>query len=812
MTRLAKLLVALPLLAASCATATDQPEIATRVSAIAVPGLTPVPCCAKTAPKNVVCGVPSSTTGNVESKWDGTQIDLVVADAFAACMMDPVTGQFATAELGTDYTTDDYLQQIKAHIAHAAPKNSPPWKSGIDNRPWYQAWIELRAERLYNCDPITLTNNQAVILEPVGVKERIVNPTASPALDQASGLLRVAGVNLCIAQKMRQLAPGASSGEALLLGEAEQRQLLDTIRQRVQIAMLHYAALGVLFSAPRNPGATGLLASVQTWAAQCADNAIPGCSGDPRAHLFAMGRDFAAAVQLHVAVSEELLSLLARSRGARLPTDRVGQNRGDELWGAGSWYQRLLAAAFGGQALAVRDDGPWLHPTGSQQPGDVPYASGKGLPGWGFDWPEYSAHPHFQRDVLEPQVWELWSLARSHDAVRLVVQEESCNALLEQESADFLYKSVETQLRKDTCFKPVTGGPCGSGGTCGVGFNCDDVTNTCTGCETSDTVLEPTLAFPNEKYVLWEQHRITPQHARQLVEFLIRAVDYAAVPPATDITYPGQLPPICNGGQWWAWPMAEDKSIDTRAGAVNATRSLTFESMTSPTGKVLHIHRDEVFAQRSLEDDAPRFTRYGTQTFMAPWEVNPLVTYGWAGQGPMPGLTNHFRDASLGSVSALAATRQMLMWSMAYLTDKAYTQQTFPELPRLTDYFAEGRRVIETINGAIGTSSVNVRPALEVKGDTLLVAEFVPEPSVFRSTYYVEGTYGADDAFWQAGPGVAWGVCAAHSPLAGNLVSAPTISLYGQTLEQVINLAYGNHECGLVLPQNPTLDSYYGAT
>ena len=63
--------------------------------------------------------------------------------------------------------------------------------------------------------------------------------------------LRSGGLNLCIAQKLRAVSPGAAGGEALLLSEEEQRQLIEIIRERAQIAMLNYALLGVVLANPR---------------------------------------------------------------------------------------------------------------------------------------------------------------------------------------------------------------------------------------------------------------------------------------------------------------------------------------------------------------------------------------------------------------------------------------------------------------------------------------------------------------------------------------------------------------------------------
>lgn len=144
------------------------------------------------------------------------------------------------------------------------------------------------------------------------------------------------------------------------MSNAGQRELLETIRQRSQIAMLQYALLGSVFASDSAEQAIPDKSKkadcpLPPWHPICAlwrkdDPArhirIPFLkyfgNHAPAAWLSGMGRDFATAVQLHTQVTQEVSALLARSRSAGLERGGDAESRADETWGPGSWQQRLL--------------------------------------------------------------------------------------------------------------------------------------------------------------------------------------------------------------------------------------------------------------------------------------------------------------------------------------------------------------------------------------------------------------------------------------------------------------------------------------
>ena len=84
-----------------------------------------------------------------------------------------------------------------------------------------------------------------------------------------------------------------------------------------------------------------------------------------------MGNDFAASVQLHTVVAQEVVEMLGRTSSARSPRGDDADTSTAEMWGAGSWRQRALASLFGGDPLAAAADksSPWASAVGATYPG-----------------------------------------------------------------------------------------------------------------------------------------------------------------------------------------------------------------------------------------------------------------------------------------------------------------------------------------------------------------------------------------------------------------------------------------------------------
>jgi hypothetical protein len=486
----------------SCSDAPTGRDVDETQHALSIPGQTPVPCVVEFQ----------------NSLWDGTTVQLMTADALAACggpaLAAGYEGDLAPLFMDTTGIVDEGLNAVLSRMRETIGNpDGFPLSSHLSH------WSEFRRRtrdtgvpidffgatvHIANCDPAT---GEPLVfpydLRPTPVVETLdlsalydVPARRSLSDDLANRDLQWAGVNLCIAQRLRQVAPGAAGGEALFMTRAEQRELLETIRERAQIAMVNYALLGMTFSAQMltdDQAALFLLDSgvhidvrlpwLQGWANQVADPAL----------LAGMGQDFAAAVQLHIAVTRELAELLARSRSAREPhrptvPPEADWGAADDTWGTGSWQQRQAALMFGGDPLAQQFGGPWQHPMGVEAPGLVA----------GFlefndrNWPTRRGLPYVRARIDEPQIAAFSRMADQANELRFNIGAagpSQCAAIDPVSSGNDLYEHVEKALRRLACVP-------GEAGTAAC------------------------LAFPahDEDTLLWRHHAIARRHAVAVAE------------------------------------------------------------------------------------------------------------------------------------------------------------------------------------------------------------------------------------------------------------------------------------------------------
>jgi len=652
-------------------------------------------------------------------------------------------------------------------------------------------WISFRQDPSRTCDAQTLEPNQDAHFDADhGVKESIpvdavVYNNMSPKNQAdvtrqtaANGDLLTAGINLCMAQRLRQLSPGGSGGELLLLPAADQRYLLEIIRERAQIAMLQYAELGVVFSHTYAGGTLtpdelngdqydlyGNLTSagsaieqttipdLEYWAEKpkCVNNKgnPVSCSG----HLAAMGRDFAAAVQMEVQTSEELSQLLARSSSAREARGGSPATPGEETWGAGSWRQRLMAVMFGGDPLAIeRNAGPWRHPLGQVKPGLLNF----------WDWPDAQQQPYFVTPVSEPEVTDLWGLARRYNRVGLVFDNTTaCDPYRLDLTAQYIYQYVEAELEKDACYRTDQN---------------DD-------CVTDLEKLKPDVTPGNldpSDTLLWKNYRITYDHAQTLAKHLLEALH----------------PPELNG-------CVTDRN-DTRQGPENVLGSAPKMDTNYPssTSQAELVSPDTVLKDAPLQDAAPKYTRLAAYAWLTDaYDFAPRgdsASQGFHQVNCYPSCVSPVTESKrlMGAISALAATRVMVQQSIGYMND---TSGAAPDRnpARLTDYFGQASRILSLISGAVGDSSVVVKTLLAKDPNSEDASPFTTGTGPdLRYWWLVQGTYDPKDAFWQEGQGGTYLVCAVQNPYAGNAFANPTNATWGEMPYSLFQDAAAASLCG----------------
>jgi len=642
-----------------------------------------------------------------QSAWDGNTVDLQLADAWSSCSL-VADSTFIDTSLFKDGYLDAVLRKMQKIIPWWPPAcvdfppDTPSWFDMGDLERWYY----FRSSAACNRDPSTGLERAAEMPQnKIDLAIELPFPKSwlwAAPLQYAERDLRLPAVNHCIAMRLRQAAPGAMGGEALLLSSADQRQLLAEQKNRSQLAAVGYAQLLTVFAAPEAN-------ALPVWLSE--DQRIPllqWWSRDPsnKAALQRMQEDFAAAIQLHIVTSRELAELLARSASARQPRGGSAQNRGEEEWGPGSFRARTMASFYGGDPLAEEQDGvpptPWSHPFGKQSPGWTD--TGLGILQW--PWPDAEESPFVTAALGGPKPSFFLGLARTADALLLALShtpETACGSVVEATTARRMMRAVEADLRTRTCFECLATGPGPEPGT-----------EICTDCTVFgvDDVADAELDNP-ESLVVWQRHRLSLDDAEKAVSLLGDFVN-----------------PVCVGGP-----------PEVRPGAQLVAGELSVEN---PDGPWLRISKDAVFRDPKWVE---RVTPY---TALAPWRMPPwysvLPAQGASYQGFPPlgdGTGVSWPEEAkrvMGSISALAAIRDSIVSIDLRLADTPH--------PNLGNRLGLSERVAALIAAAIGERSVSVRPTVVASGDAISVKNAANGAPQWEVTIIAP----LDDRFWDSAP------------------------------------------------------------
>ena len=692
--------------------------------------------------------VPIATPTATTSAWDGSLVDLMVADTWATCGF--IDGRPQPINHKLVAPGDLYLDMLLGH----AGQMMASWVAAHPNDSPYalQQWLDYRNDPQYNRNR---TTNQAM---STGLKHRslqlytldLTDPNFAAALPQANESVALAAMNACIAQGVRSLSLG---GDTLLLSEPEQIQALEVVRERSQIALLQYASI---FNALVSPGGTlsGTPTSWQALAALQAWGATSPATKNRAPALKAWATDFAAMVQLHLAVTEELADLFTRSAAAKSPRGGTASASAAEIWGAGSWRQRLLALLYGGDPLAVEADNssPWSNMVGRTAPGVALDVSVRPAD----PWPTKAELPYFVTDNKDPHVAQLFALAKQKDAARLLVAADGTTDI--ENSAQQLYRAVEARLKTERCEALVT-----PGNTCQV-FTADMI----------PAWINGSTSTPIESYTLFQIFGITKDHARAAVHLLD---EYA--PP-------------------------------TGTAAIHLVGALSTQTDSKGTWRV--IPRDVDQTPRSLAEIAPLFSRYSP--YRIPQSVDPNVERSHVettaanvqyrvgdDQGLAAGGVYAESMRTFGAVPALSAVRDVLRRVGSSTTVP-------PELKPLLSPVADpsagalqlGPSVLGTLDASIGAYSTRISPIEATKvydwasTDTKLagarvVNERLQTTKVVRSPalkvlagWNVDVDVASDSAFFQGDSSVVYDVFAVRNdPSAYALALAPTARRFSDT-------------------------------
>lgn len=446
----------------------------------------------------------------VAPNWPNTEVDLLAADAYYNCTqvaeydLSGNPGGFPRRMLQD--ANDRFLEDLVSKMSAAeADRATPPQHSDNVADDWLATRAWLMGPYFDLSSILRVSSNAAPGYKFVDQ----AHPTSIElALDTD---FRTGPVNLCLAQELRRHSPGSAANTGLFLPEAQQRQLLEIVRERSQIAMLQYALFASVLAAPTIPPQYSYydwsrIGEISTWLHHL-----------PSDVLGKMGNDFATAVQLNVMATEEMAELLGRSRSKRDPFGRLPADRADAFWGASSWYQREMALLYGGDPLAM--EAP-----------DTAGAPWKGLlatPGAGTNggtWPDASTLQAFHTELLEPQPQLLLQMARQKGVLTLQLgppnsppspQPDRCASVNVSASAQTIYDDVEKKLHDEACDQTDANGQC----------------------------IPWTLNIPDESYWLLTRYQITRAHATTMVTWLKEGLTYpdGACPDDATTGYEGAI-------------------------------------------------------------------------------------------------------------------------------------------------------------------------------------------------------------------------------------------------------------------------------
>ena len=435
--------------------------------------------------------------GDLIAGWDGSLAELLAADAFAQCLL---TSAFYKAVFSTNARgLDEQLFVLWAKMAQSPCKAPPPEPIGDPAEP-VERWFDGRMNPACNIEPTTGLKGAVPLPERdvsayLGFADTFrtqwqdfITDTSGGTGAGSSGFFNMAEglsyseLNLCMAQKLEEQLNTAS---VVFSSDEEQIELRGFIRERAQLSMLQYASLAKILSAPGPRPSTinnehQFLSFFRAWAEQPSANSP---FGGQKSLLEQIGDDFATSVRLHLDATYEFAALLRRQASARPQLTELG-SRPQADWSDFTPRVGLLNLLYGGDALTT---------------GEVP-GPGRGFGGVLKDL------PFVEGDMRSPEMGTLLALARFNDLLLLKVVDGATTAAESvdiEASSERLYVEVERALRQHQC-----------------DFAGEDP------CPAANNV--PPIADYAE-YLLWQEHRVTPEHARTLVRVFSQALGGVAL-------------------------------------------------------------------------------------------------------------------------------------------------------------------------------------------------------------------------------------------------------------------------------------------
>jgi hypothetical protein len=626
----------------ACATPHDsktEPEPVQSASAPLVfsEGLYPYPVTMKAD------GVTPATDGSgaLRVAWTGSMADLMAADAYSDCFQ---SWEYVFGDMRWDLQNDDYINYLASKMGEN--QTCDLCKGGGCDPVNYWKYTRSNSKCNYNTSNRT---QQAIDFDrrDISAYSLGIGRAATAMQRNAQKQLGIAEVNLCMAQKLREemvTAPG------LLFQSADVREALEVIRERAQLAMLQYGLLGVAFTSPDTgwAGATlppgQFIGTLRAWANNPTN----------AAKVAQLGRDFAAAIEVHTQVTRELGDDLARAASARTPWPNGPADQASRDWGTGSYRERVLRLLYGGDPLArtqtAVNDALWQA-----------YAPPATL----------APAPLFVReDARTPNVEQLLTYARRADALYFRADAPVDTAA----SAVQLYRTVEASLRHPSCIAttpPAT-----------------PPSPTCAQLAWGADVPDPNSAMGDA--LLFRTRKITLTDALALTTRLGQAIPTASMNGAT----------VASSN--------EGAMHFTGALQVVSTSAAATSLPGAPAGSWYHLPPTTSAIPRSPIDRGSPYLG----TFFMPMTLdaaNVGLTQGFTatfnGNTSYTAISGSRSMRTLGAVSALAAARDAIFTTYSAANGATGTAGT-------KGFASAAATALPLVDAAVGTRTAGIRPQL----------------------------------------------------------------------------------------------------
>ena len=436
-----------------------------------------------------VCSSPvSSLTKKRISAWDGSYIEMLIADEYVKCVsevvgLEPKMPNGAVLEhlaLSDRYSPDSPMSRIEGFITQGSCARTEYAIDSVTKTMVFPTaaleWAYRRTDpecNRQNLDevpiaaielPETDTSSSAPIANFLANVSKVENFSwvsgANSTIPRAFGYLYSSNVGLCFAKRLNQML---EESETFTTTTQEHLMLLGLAHEQAETSMMRLGQLLKLSARPieetptSNASTLAEGALLRRWFEHQPDQ------------VNVTRKNFLSALRLTNVTSTTLATYLERQAGARWTTVS-GADAFSRDWGPGSARSRLLNLVYGGGVLTdLWGDSQWL-----------------------------SSSPKWFTEVTsaseDPQVTVLMNLARNNDALFIRSTPGTTPPELDAASAEALYTETELGLRAREC--------------------------TSTNAELcTKAALRPSLPpiSSASDYLLYRYYRVTLEHAKSLV-------------------------------------------------------------------------------------------------------------------------------------------------------------------------------------------------------------------------------------------------------------------------------------------------------